>query len=87
MSSGFVSTVLLLVNQFWLFQATHLNHFILIFHAQGVALKNMVLATKCIFQNFNSCWIFLHFQNCRKTYCAKTCKSFTMGGYILSAPE
>ena len=47
------SKVPLLVNDFGLFQAIYLDHFLHDFHVQGVTLKGKVLATKCVFQNFS----------------------------------
>ena len=46
------SKVPLLVNEFRLFQAIYLGHFLHDFHAQAVTIKGKVLATKCIFQNY-----------------------------------
>ena len=44
----------LLVNEFGLFQAVYLGHFLHDFHPQGVTLKDKVLANKkCIFQNYS----------------------------------
>ena len=42
----------LLENEFGLFQAIHLGHFLHDFRAQGVALKGKGLAIKCTFQNY-----------------------------------
>ena len=43
--------MLLLVNEFDLFQAIYLSQFLHDFHAQGVTLKGKVLSAKCLFQN------------------------------------